>query len=124
MATSEIYSLLHIINFQCLEVNGIMHTHTHTHTTTAHAREITIFQENTIPVLSLKKIWQVFLRLQPLPLPPPHMGRGTRSVKSLIYPVILCAVVIPRLTRDSLKNAEHLIRGLRVKLAMTGIEVN
>jgi hypothetical protein len=28
MAASEIYGLLHIINFQPLEVNGIMHTHT------------------------------------------------------------------------------------------------
>jgi hypothetical protein len=28
MAASEIYSLLHIINFQRLEVDGIMRTHT------------------------------------------------------------------------------------------------
>jgi hypothetical protein len=31
MASSEIYSLLHIINFQRLEVNGIMRTHTGIH---------------------------------------------------------------------------------------------
>jgi hypothetical protein len=39
-------------------------------------------------------------------------------------PVISCAVVIPRLTRDPLNNVLLIIRGLRVKPAMTGIEGN
>ncbi|MDR2087551.1 MAG: hypothetical protein LBP72_10335 [Dysgonamonadaceae bacterium] len=37
---------------------------------------------------------------------------------------ISCAVVIPRLTRDPLNNVLLIIRGLRVKPAMTGIEGN
>jgi hypothetical protein len=34
MAASDIYSLLCILNFHRLEVNGIMRTHTHTYTHT------------------------------------------------------------------------------------------
>jgi hypothetical protein len=100
MATSANNNLLHIINSQSLEANGIMHTHSR-------------FKAKG------KR----------------YRGKGTRCRSgNAAYPAPFAfypapsgadscagAVVIPRLTRDPLKNAEHLIRGLRVKPAMTGL---